>query len=357
MRKFINIDKSDYINAINLELGLYSPLKRFATFEEFKNILIKKKINNVNFTIPINLFCSKIKAEQFKLGDNIYLKYKKEIVGFINLKSKFEVNKKKFLRLVFGTTSKFHLGVNTYSKKIKDKSFSLGGEVFVYKNKLKKYFYTNNLITLKKLKKIKYLDASFSTRNIPHIGHNLIQEKIIYKKKHLTIFLILSTKNKYNQKILMNSYKALKRNKIFKKINIFFIYLPTFFAGPNEAFFQAKIFENMKFKSFYVGRDHSGYKKFYGKFDSQEIFKKTKSKIKIIKFNEPMMCEYCKIPVINKYKNRKSCPNCEGKNLSELNGSNIKILIKRKKRDILSKVLDPFVFNILKRNNFSLQID
>ena len=155
----------------------------------------------------------------------------------------------------------------------------------------------------------------------------------------------------------MNSYKALKRNKIFKKTNIFFIYLPTFFAGPNEAFFQAKIFENMKFKSFYVGRDHAGYKKFYGKFDSQEIFKKIKSKIKIIKFNEPMMCKFCKIPVINKYKNRKSCPNCKSKNLSELNGSNIKILIKRKKRDILSKVLDPFVFNILKRNNFSLQID
>ncbi len=355
MRKFINIDKSDYINAINLQLGIYSPLKGFVTFEEFENILLKRKINNINFTIPINLFCSKIKAEKFKLGENIDLKYKNEIVGFINLKSKFEIKKKKFLKSVFGTTSKLHFGVNTYSKKIKNKSFSLGGKVFIYKNKLKKYFYTNNLITLKKLKKIKYFNASFSTRNIPHIGHNLIQKKIIYKKKKLTIFLILSVKNKYNHKILMNSYKALKKNKIFKKINIFFIYLPTFFAGPNEAFFQAKIFENMKFKSFYVGRDHAGYKKFYGKFDSQKIFKKIKSKIKIIKFNEPMMCKICKTPVINKYKNRRSCPNCKDKNLSELNGSNIKILIKRKKRDILSKMLDPFVYNFLKRNNFSLQ--
>ena len=67
----------------------------------------------------------------------------------------------------------------------------------------------------------------------------------------------------------MNSYKALKKNKIFRKINIFFIYF-FIFAGPNEAFFQAKIFENMKFKFFYVGRN-AGYKKFYGKFSPKNF--------------------------------------------------------------------------------------
>ena len=254
MNKFINIDRTDYINAINLHLNIYNPLKGFVTHKEFVSILQKKKINNINFTIPINLFCTKDKANKFRIGENINLKFKNEIVGILKLESKFEIQKKKFLKKVFGTSSKFHLGVNTYNEKIKKKKFSIGGKVFIYKNKLKKHFYTNNFITIKKLKKIGKSDTSFSTRNIPHIGHNLIQKKIIDKKKKLTIFLILGVKNKYNPKILMNSYKALKKNKKFKKIYIFFIYLPTFFAGPNEAFFQAKIFENMKFKFFYVGR-------------------------------------------------------------------------------------------------------
>jgi len=354
MKKFIIIDKSDYINAINLQLGLYYPLRGFATLKESTSILLKKKINNVNFTIPINLFCSKVKFNEFKLGEKINLKFKNEIIGVIILKSKFKMDKKFFLRSIFGTTNKTHLGVNNYSKKLQKNPYSLGGKVFIYRNKIKKFFKINNFDTLKKLDKIKYKDAAFSTRNIPHIGHNLIQKKIIERKKKLTIFLILSIKNKYTKKVLIDSYKALKKNKIFKEINILFIYLPTFFAGPNEAFFQAKIFENMKFKSFYVGRDHAGYKAFYKKFDSQQIFKKINSKIKIIKLNEPMICNSCEIPIINKYKQKNSCPLCSGKELSELNGTDIKILIKRKKKDILKGLLDPFVFNFFKKNNFSL---
>ena len=357
MNKFIIIDKSDYINAINLQLGLYYPLRGFATLKEFESIILKKKINNINFTIPINLFCSKTKSNNFELGETINLKYKNEIIGSLTLESKFKIDKKRILLSIFGTTNKTHLGVNNYSKRIKKSSISLGGKVHVNYNKVKNFFIVNNFDTIKKLKKIKHRDAAFSTRNIPHIGHNLIQKKIIESKKELTIFLILTIKNKYDIKTLINSYKALKNNKTFKSINILFIYLPTFFAGPNEAFFQAKIFENMKFKYFYVGRDHAGYRSFYRKFDSQEVFKKIKSKIKIIKLNEPMLCNSCKIPIINKYKYKKSCPLCNGNKLSELNGTDIKILIKKKKKDILLGLLDPSVFNFFNKSNFALLND
>jgi len=357
MRNFININKSDYINAINLQLGLYHPLKGFVTHDEYKSILSKKKINNINYTIPINIFCSKAKYKKLELGETIDLKYKKEIVGFLVLKSKFKVEKNFFLNSIFKTTNRKHHGVNNFSKKIDYLPYSLGGKVFIYQNKTRRYFKYNNFDLVKKLKKIKYKDAVFSTRNIPHLGHNLIQKKIIETKKKLTIFLITSIKDKYKKQTLIKAYESLKKNKIFKDINIVFISLPTFFAGPNEAFFQAKIFENLKFKFFYVGRDHAGYKSFYKKFDSQNIFKKLKSKIKIIKFNEPMFCKSCDLPVINKYTKKKSCPFCKGKKLLELNGTDIKILFKQKKRVYLSKFLDQFVYTFFKKNNFSLQID
>lgn len=208
---------------------------------------------------------------------------------------------------------------------------------------------------LKKLNKIKKKISTFSTRNIPHVGHNLIQKKIIKTKGDITIFLIVSTKNKYSPDILIKSYLSLKKNRIFKNINVLPILLPTFFAGPNEAFFQAKIFENLGYKYFYVGRDHAGVKSFYSKFASQEIFKKLYTSIKIIKFNEPMYCESCKNSVINKYKNKKICPDCGGRFLTELSGTDIKYLIKYKKKHLLLKFLDKYVYDFFKKKNFSLQ--
>ncbi len=91
MKTFINIDKSDYINAINLYLGLYHPLKGFCTFKEYTQITKLKKIDKINFTIPINLFCSKNKASKLKIGDSLNLKYKNDIVGYLSLKSVFKV--------------------------------------------------------------------------------------------------------------------------------------------------------------------------------------------------------------------------------------------------------------------------
>ena len=353
MKSFINIDKSDYINTINLFLGLYYPLKGFCTFNEYTEISTLKKLNKINFTIPINLFCSKIKASKVKIGDSIILKYKNDIIGYLFLKSVFTVNKKDYIKSIFGTNDLNHLGVNNYNKKINKAPISLGGDIFLLKSKVKKYFKYDNLINIKKIKKNNKRDVAFSTRNIPHIGHNLIQQNILKRKKNLSIFLILGIKNKYNEKILINSYKSLKKNKIFKNLNLFFIYLPSFFAGPNEAFFQAKIFENLKYNYFYVGRDHAGYKFYYNKFESQSIFNKLKTKIKIIKLNEPVICNKCEYVFFNKFK--KICPNCSNNDLLELNGSDIKILIKRKKTKLLSKFLDPSIFNFLKKTNFSLQ--
>ena len=349
MTNFISIDRSDYINAINLFLGFYNPLKGFVNSEDHESILKKKKIKKINFKIKINIFFFKKKFNKFEIGEKINLKYKNEIVGYLFIQSKFLIRKNFFLSSIFGTTNKKHIGVYKFSKKIDKKPYALGGDVVVYPSKVKRFFKKNNFQLLKKLKKIKNKVSAFSTRNIPHIGHNLIQKKIIETKKELTIFLILSLKNKYSLNILIKSYQYLKKNKIFKNINILPIYLPTFFAGPNEAFFQAKIFENLGYRFFYIGRDHAGFKSFYDKFASQEIFKKLKSDIKIIKFNEPMFCENCNIPIINKFKNKKFCPICKSKFLSELNGTDIKLLIKLKNKVLLSKFLEKNVYNFLKK--------
>ena len=78
----------------------------------------------------------------------------------------------------------------------------------------------------------------------------------------------------------MKTYQSLRKNKKFKNIKIVFIYLPTFFGGPKEAFFQAKIFENLKYKFFYVGRDHAGYKSFYKNLTLKKFLKIKNQKLR-----------------------------------------------------------------------------
>ena len=72
----ISLDEGEFINLINLGLGLYKPLKGFSTKQEVENILLYKKIDNKkNWTIPILLNAKK----KLSIPDNeCLLIYKKK---------------------------------------------------------------------------------------------------------------------------------------------------------------------------------------------------------------------------------------------------------------------------------------
>ena len=81
----INLNEQEFINLINLGLGLYRPLKGFNTNKEFKDILLYKKINKVkSWTIPILLNTKKKKVPS--LGENCLLVYKKKKLELLKLK-------------------------------------------------------------------------------------------------------------------------------------------------------------------------------------------------------------------------------------------------------------------------------
>ena len=81
----INLNEQEFINLINLGLGLYRPLKGFNTNKEFKDILLYKKINKVkSWTIPILLNTKKKKYQvQVKI---VYQFIKKKKLELLKLK-------------------------------------------------------------------------------------------------------------------------------------------------------------------------------------------------------------------------------------------------------------------------------
>ena len=344
-KKFkIELSKNDYFNLINISLGYYYPISSFCSYNEFFSITKKNKINkNKNWTIPILLNLKN--KNKINIKKNYYLSYNNKNVGIVKPSSIFKIDKKLYCQSLFNTNSIKHPSVERIYK---NKNLYIGGKVFLLKSKIPndKFFIYNQL---KNNKKFFEKSTIFSTRNICHLGHQAIHKKILKKNDKLTICIIENDKNKYNIKDIVNSYLLLKKNSsIYKNIKIIKIYLPSMFAGPKEAYLQAKLFSNLNFKSFVVGRDHAGYRNYFSRYSSQIFLSKSKGlKINIVKNKEPLLCNICN-KIGFEDKNFCRCVN-QSKKLT-LDGSLIKELLFTKNFVKVKKYLNPIIFDYCKKH-------
>jgi sulfate adenylyltransferase len=342
----INLDTNEFINLINLSLGFYNPIRGFCNLNDLKKILNKKKIDKRNsWTIPILL---NLKSNKKLSKKKFYkLKYNRNIVGLIKTNDLFKIDRKIFSKKVFNTTSKLH----PYVKFLYNcNNYFLGGKVFLLQNAIPKdqYFIYNQIRNKGNLNFFKK-SVVFSTRNFCHLGHQFLHEFIIKNNKNLTICIIENEGNKFDPNEIVKSYKILKKNiPIYKNILVTKIYLPSFYAGPNEAYLQAKYFNNVGFKKFIIGRNHAGFKNFFKKYESQKIFKRlSRLKIKIIKTKEPLICFSC----LNVgFENSKFCRCQKLTKLLTIDGKNVKNLLINKNFLKVKKYLNPYIFNYLKKN-------
>lgn len=262
--------------------------------------------------------------------------YKKKRLGYIICKSIFFIkNFKKYNKIIFNTNNSKHPSLLKNSK-----TPYISGKIFLYNKKICKNF--KKILKLKRtLKKFKN-SVVFSSRNLPHKGHELILENLI--KKNLKVYFV----------ILNNSHIKFKLNLILKSLNILYkktvipviLNMPSYFAGPREAFFQAIIFQNIGFKYFVVGRDHAGINNFYANFASQKIFNyKNKTKIKILKNREPYLCLKCN-NVFFKKPRITLCIYCCSKNIRPISGSKIRKYILNKDYKKLNIYLNKKISNL-----------
>ena len=91
----LQINKNQFSDLLNLNYGVFLPLKNFVNEKNFKNILIKKKIGNKFFPIPIFFGVKKNDFEKIKNKDKIKITFRKKLIAIVQIKSIFKVDHKR----------------------------------------------------------------------------------------------------------------------------------------------------------------------------------------------------------------------------------------------------------------------
>ncbi len=325
---YFKLNYKQYSDLINIENGVFRPLKNFVNQREFEDILNSKYLKNNFFPYPIFLGINKTQFNKIKDKKEITLSYKSYLKIKIEKIKFFTINKDLFGKKIYGKNFKKH----PYFKIFKKDNFRfLSFKIIENKQliKLPKLFLSPSKFKKKIKKKVKVL-PSFHTRNVPHTAHQWIHKYLLKKYKSILIHPLIGQykkgeyKNHYIIKTNIVAAKLLKSKKVFC--------LPFFsyprYGGPREAALHALVRKNYGCSHFWVGRDHAGYKNFFSKYDSQKFCKKNEGKlgIKIISKKEPYFCNTCKKITNNCQK--KICK----KNKISISGTKIRNLILKKKK-------------------------
>jgi len=330
----IIINKNQLSDIYNIYYGAFKPLKTFISKKEFfsiaNNMYVKK---NIFFPFPIYFSLNKISRNTKFL--NIFFKRKKICQLIVrDIYTFTEEEKNQLGKKIFGTTDPYHPGFNYFYFKnkyfidctIKDFNENLNVIKFSKPSELKNILINRKIVNL----------AGFHTRNVPHRAHEWIHQYGLKKCKNLLIQPLIGQyrAGEFKESKIIETNKKIV-NDIYKNSNTFFSILNSYprYAGPKEAIFHAMIRKNYGCTHFLIGRDHAGVSNFYDMYESQNFAKKYEKKIgiKILKFNEPYMCEGCK-NIMNS-----NCRKCVNKNKIKISGTSIREKISKNKN--ISKFL------------------
>ena len=347
--KRIEITKDVLLDVESISNGVFSPLSGFPSIEEINSILDNWRLKDGTiFSIPPLFHVNQDDYDNVNIGEEIILTYEKKPIGTIKVDGKSEFDKSKFIQEIFRTTDLKHPGVahiNNINNHI------ITGEVNTF-GRLNYFFNDHSLTPLEtreEFEKRGWKNISiFSTTNVPHRAHEHLHRIALEITDGLFIHTLDLLSNqgyaKFNPEIIREGYLALINN-YYPKERVLFTSFPFLArsAGPREMILQAVIRKNFGCSHFIVGRDHAGFGNVYGKYESQEIFKKFPDlDVQPIMINEPRYCKKCGHTVTEK--------NCghEDQDHEEISGTIVREKIKNK-QEIPDYMMRKEVADVLKK--------
>tara|TARA_A100001015_G_scaffold321272_1_gene451142 strand:+ start:714 stop:1754 length:1041 start_codon:yes stop_codon:yes gene_type:complete len=299
------LNYKQFSDFVNLNDGVFHPLKNFVNKVEFETIVTKQKFKSSFFPFPIFFGLSKTQYNKVKNKKLLKLIYKSTNIAIVKKLEFYNIDKNFFGKKIFGVRFKHHpyfkifcrenyifLSFETYKK-------------FQNYNNLKKYVKPS--VFRNKIKNLKYLPG-FHTRNVPHSAHQWIHNLLVNRYGSLLIQPLIGQykKGEYKDSYILKTNE--KATKILDNKNVFCLPFYSYprYGGALEACLHAIVRKNYGCSHFWVGRDHAGYKNFFNKYQSQVFCKKKQRKLKIsiVSEKEPFYCKIRKI-ITNKFINKK----------------------------------------------------
>jgi len=293
------------IDYANLQQGLIKNQNNFLSKKKFDNFLKKK---NLGFPLVLPMGIK-------------YFDYSKSI-------RKFVISKNDVRKFIFQCKSDNYVGMKIFFQY--GNKFCSGATIKKrYKKDLNSIINFNKKLKLSiKKKKNHYKISSFQTRNIPHLGHELIIDRLMGLDKILIINPLIGIKKKgdIKNKILRKVFTYLIKSQKYKnKILYGPVICNMHYAGPREALHHTYIRELLGFDEFSIGRDHAGAENNYSPLEAINFVKKNKKKFKInIFFHKgAYYCKICKKIILK--------GDCNHKILDNISGSQFRKKLESKK--------------------------
>ncbi|MEW6087340.1 MAG: sulfate adenylyltransferase [bacterium] len=322
-----------------IAIGGFSPLEGFMGKKDYENVINNNRMSSgLPWTIPITLAVTKEEADSVKEGEDAALVENKEhgaegmeqrVLAILRLEEKYNYDKKKEAKLVYGTDEDVHPGVKIVYEQ---GDVLLGGKISVIKcpehDKFLEYRLnpadTRRIFKERGWRRI----VGFQTRNPVHRAHEYILKCALEVVDGLLLHPIVgeTKSDDIPAETRMRCYKVLLE-KYYPGERVLLAVNPSAmrYAGPKEAIFHAIVRKNYGCTHFIVGRDHAGVGNYYPPFAAQDIFDEfSHDEIGIVplRFGNSFYCRRCQGIV-----SEKTCPHPKEDHFS-LSGTKVRDLLK-----------------------------
>ena len=298
---------------IMLAIGAFSPLRGFATRQEYHSVLEDMRLRTgIMWPIPVTLAASGEQAEAIHEGEEVALVESDggTPIATMLVEEKYPADKAKEAACVFGTNDRMHPGVE---KLYAQGDIYLGGPVRVlhesgYPERYSEYLRpaeTRRIFSERGWTTV----AALQTRNPMHRSHEYLAKIALEVSDGLLIHPIVGKlkAGDLSADVRLSCYRVLIEKYFPKDRVVLGVYpMEMRYAGPREALLHAIIRQNYGCSHLIVGRDHAGVGSFYGPFDAQKIFDSLAPgdlRIRPLKLDLTFWCAKC-----DSMASRKTCP-------------------------------------------------
>lgn len=279
--KKLKLDLERQMDIELMGIGAYSPLEGFMVKKDLDSVANKMCLaSGVIWPLPVILDVSKEDAGKFKIGQTIALTDENNsVIAILHLAQKYQFDKDKLIKKIFGTESIEHPGVRMMKK---TKDVLLGGKIELIKKRnseTNQYELTPSQVR-KLIEEKGWLKVvGFHTGNVIRRSHEFIQLEALKKEFGDGLFIhpVIGKKKPgdFNAKYIIQSYETMMK-EFYPKGSVIFSVFPNYsrYAGPRETMFTAICRKNYGCSHFVVSKDHDGVDDFYKLTASHEIFDK-----------------------------------------------------------------------------------